>query len=170
MANLRKLWNLHSGQLVGRLTGHSASIFSIEYTLDDRHLVSGSEDKTVRVWDTHSIGNHIVLPVGEGCVTVSSGDSLIFTGTLSGELLCWNINLGDETINPTPNRILAHDDSVFSVQYLPKIGSIITASRDRSVKLWSLETVEQSEAPAKAQVSFLGHKVGTHQPFSECRR
>lgn len=144
---------------MGTLIGHTAAIFSLEYTPDNRHIVSGSEDKTVRVWDTHSFSSRIVLPVSEGCVTVSSGDSHIFTGTLSGELLSWNLNLGNETVDATPKRILAHDESVFSVQYLPKTDSIITASRDCSVKMWTLETVDREIAPAKARIEFLAHKA-----------
>ncbi|KAH8672846.1 quinon protein alcohol dehydrogenase-like superfamily, partial [Tricladium varicosporioides] len=49
------VWDLKSGQLVETLTGHTAAIFSIEYTPDGSHIVSGSEDKTVRVWDSHSL-------------------------------------------------------------------------------------------------------------------
>lgn len=141
------------------MTGHTATIFSIEYTPDGYHIVSGSEDKTVRVWDAHSLRGRIVLPLGAGCVSVCSGNSRIFTGTLAGELLSWSLNFGDETADATPKSILAHDDSIYSVRYVSKIDSIITASRDRYIKVWPLSTVDQSITAANAEKELLAHKV-----------
>ena len=34
-----------------KLTGHTKAVYSISYSSDGKHLVSGSYDKTVRVWD-----------------------------------------------------------------------------------------------------------------------
>jgi WD40 repeat protein len=137
----------------------------MKYSPDGSHIVSGSEDKTVRVWDAHSLRSPIVLPLGVGCVCVSSGKSRIFTGTLAGELLSWSLNSGDETADATPKSILAHDDSIFSVQYVSKIDSIITASRDRYIKVWSLSTVDQSITAVKAEQEFLAHKVCAFKGF-----
>jgi WD40 repeat protein len=131
----------------------------MEYTPDRSHIVSGSEYKTVRVWGAHSLHSRIVLPLGAGCVCVSYGESRIFTGTLAGELLSWSLNFGHETADATPKSILAHDDSIFSVQYVSKIDIIITASRDRYIKLWPLNTVDQCITAAKAEKKFLAHKV-----------
>ena len=33
------------------LTGHSDSVFSVAYSPDGKHIVSGSYDNTVKVWD-----------------------------------------------------------------------------------------------------------------------
>jgi WD40 repeat protein len=119
----------------------------------------GAKIRLFRVWDAHSLRSRIVLPLGAGCVCVSSGNSRIFTGTLAGELLSWSLNFGDETADATPKSILAHDDSIFSVQYVSKIDSIITASRDRYVKVWPLSTVDQSITAAKAEKELVAHKI-----------
>jgi WD40 repeat protein len=87
--------------------------------------------------------------------------TLIFAGTLSGELLYWKVNPEYETLEITPKRILVYEDSVFSVQCLPKIKSVISASRDKSVKLWSLKPVDCVVTPARAQREFRAHKLGT---------
>ena len=39
----------HPGQCT--LTGHSGSVFSVAYSPDGKHIVSGSCDNTVKVWD-----------------------------------------------------------------------------------------------------------------------
>ena len=34
------------------LTGHSGWVRSVAYSPDGKHIVSGSEDKTVKIWDS----------------------------------------------------------------------------------------------------------------------
>ena len=36
------------------LTGHSGSVYSVAYSPDGKHLVSGSYDNTVKVWDAQT--------------------------------------------------------------------------------------------------------------------
>ena len=34
------------------LTGHSGPVYSVAYSPDGKHIVSGSGDKTVKIWDS----------------------------------------------------------------------------------------------------------------------
>jgi WD40 repeat protein len=34
------------------LTGHSNKVTSVAYSPDGKHVVSGSDDKTVKIWDS----------------------------------------------------------------------------------------------------------------------
>ena len=34
-----------------KLTGHTKAVYSISYSADGKHLVSGSFDKSIIVWD-----------------------------------------------------------------------------------------------------------------------
>ena len=36
------------------LTGHSDSVYSVAYSPDGKHIVSGSRDNTVKIWDAQS--------------------------------------------------------------------------------------------------------------------
>ena len=36
------------------LRGHSEGVFSVAYSPDGKHIVSGSEDCTVKVWDSQT--------------------------------------------------------------------------------------------------------------------
>jgi len=36
------------------LTGHSDSVWSVSYSPDGKHIVSGSRDSTVKTWDAQS--------------------------------------------------------------------------------------------------------------------
>ena len=36
------------------LTGHSREVYSVAFSPDGKHIVSGSRDRTVKVWDSHT--------------------------------------------------------------------------------------------------------------------
>jgi WD40 repeat protein len=52
------------GEPVCTLTGHSGWVESVAYSPDGKHIVSGSRDQTVKVWDaaTGKEVSHRVLP------------------------------------------------------------------------------------------------------------
>jgi periodic tryptophan protein 2 len=44
------VWSVQTGQLLDQLSGHEAPVSSLAFAADGNHLVSGSWDRTVRVW------------------------------------------------------------------------------------------------------------------------
>jgi WD40 repeat protein len=46
-----RLWDIHTGQLVKHLTGHTDYVSSVSFTHDGTGLISGSHDQTVKHWD-----------------------------------------------------------------------------------------------------------------------
>jgi WD40 repeat protein len=46
-----KVWDSRSGELVRNFRGHTGLVSSLAFSPDARLLVSGSRDKTVKVWD-----------------------------------------------------------------------------------------------------------------------
>jgi WD40 repeat protein/serine/threonine protein kinase len=47
-----KVWDSHTGRLVHIFRGHTGLVSSLAFSPDGHRLVTGSRDKTVKVWDT----------------------------------------------------------------------------------------------------------------------
>jgi WD40 repeat protein len=48
------LWDVASRKLIGRLLGHTSDIEALEFTPNNRFVISSSEDRTVRIWSVDS--------------------------------------------------------------------------------------------------------------------
>ena len=48
------LWNVNSGQLIGRLQGHTSDVEAVAFSPNGKFVVSASEDKSVRIWSVEN--------------------------------------------------------------------------------------------------------------------
>ena len=130
----------HGGRLVMTLKGHEDSVNSLSYSEDGLFIASGSEDGTVRVWDTRS-GEATLDPLrsGNGKVTAvvfaPSGKSVV-SGTETGTVCIWNILAGQSTMQ----QLFGHSESVVSVAVSSDSRIIASASCDRTVRVWRIGT------------------------------
>jgi WD40 repeat protein len=46
-----KLWNIHTGECLETLHGHSKRVCSVAFSSDGKTLASGSGDETIKLWD-----------------------------------------------------------------------------------------------------------------------
>ena len=50
------LWDLGSGRRIKKMTGHTASVYSLAFSAESSVLVSGGADWTVKCWDVKDAG------------------------------------------------------------------------------------------------------------------
>jgi COMPASS component SWD3 len=53
-----KVWNAQTGSLVHTLEGHLAGVSTISWAPDSTILASGSDDKSIRLWDVRTVCSH----------------------------------------------------------------------------------------------------------------
>ncbi|KAF8991257.1 WD40 repeat-like protein [Hymenopellis radicata] len=80
-----------TGELLGTLEGHTKPITSVAFFPDGSRLVSGSEDRSIRTWDTRNRGNIMKVLTGHNSsitsVAVSVGGEQIVSTSMDGSVI-----------------------------------------------------------------------------------
>ena len=114
--------------------GHSDHIYAIR--ISGPHLLSGSVDKTIRVWDLSDhrlIGQPMCGHTGAVlCLDFDShpGGDVIFSGDHSGQLMSWRFS----TQTMIAKVDVAHDAAIIRLKFDETV--VITASADQTIKVW----------------------------------
>ncbi|KZT50154.1 hypothetical protein CALCODRAFT_478617 [Calocera cornea HHB12733] len=141
------------------LRGHIDDVRSVAFSADGSRIVSGSKDKTVRVWDAvrgQPVGDPLV---GHehwhwvSSVAFSPDGSRILSGSHDKTLRVWNTETGQRIGEP----LVGHEDWVTSVAFSPDGSRIVSGSEDKTVRVvMSIgETVRTTRETASQGLSQL---------------
>jgi WD40 repeat protein len=118
--------------------GHISSVSSVAYSPDGKTCISGSGDRTLKLWDV-STGACIRTFIGHDhfvrSVAYSPDGKTCLSASWDSTLKLWDINSGDCILTFT-----GHQYFVRSVAISPDGGTCISGSWDQSVKLWDIST------------------------------
>jgi len=122
------------------LTGHKRQVFSVAFSPDGTILASGSEDRTIKLWDVKTGTEILTLtwhdkPISS--VAFSPDGTILASGSWDGAIKLWDVKTGTEILT------LGHDKSISSVAFSPD-GTILAAGLGdytiKQVKLWNVKT------------------------------
>jgi WD40 repeat protein len=126
-----------------KFEGHDEKVDAVAVLPDGRHMVSGSADRTLNLWD---LMTGVVLKKMEGhydevkALAVSRDGRLIASGDESGDFIAWQGKTGESLTEP----IKAHSQAISSLDFSPDGAVLATASASvvskDGIKLWSTET------------------------------
>ncbi|KAI1262127.1 WD40-repeat-containing domain protein [Xylariaceae sp. FL1019] len=133
---------LHSGLLwnhdFGLLKGHNGHwVRSVAFSPDGRLIASGSDDASVRIWDTETGTTQHRLAIGSDwiyCVAFSSRN-YIAAGSDEGTVVVWDSVLGHELFRQETYR----GDRVQALAFSPDGGYLAGVSRAQLL-LWNLDS------------------------------
>jgi WD40 repeat protein/serine/threonine protein kinase len=127
-----------TGQELMRLKGHSDRVLAVAFSPDGKRVVTGSQDKTAKIWDVES-GREILTLKGHakgiGAVLFSPDGSLIATGSNDTTVKIWGTEGGHDIEFKDPDSRF-----VQSVAFSPDGKQIVTGSRTKIPIVWDAET------------------------------
>ena len=138
------------------LRGHSGPVYSVSFSPDGRHIISGSEDGMIKVWNATS-GEEVRTLEGHErrvfSVVFSPDGSQIASGSLDNTVKVWNAATGEEIQTLSAHferlsRLRDRDDNYphqgQSVAFSPDghriIGTSKNSSGQRRIEVWDAAT------------------------------
>jgi len=91
------IFNALTGSQTAVLSGHTSYVRSLAFSLDGALLVSGSDDKTVKLWDVQTGGvvktfhGHTLVVCS---VSISADNTMIASGSADKTIRLWDIRKG----------------------------------------------------------------------------
>jgi len=123
------------------LRGHEGRVRSVAFAPQSRRIVSGSSDKTVRVWDAET-GDQVARLDGHErgvtSVAFAPDSGRIVSGSDDKTVRVWDAETGAQLA-----RLDGHEDDVTSVAFSPDGRRIVSGSSDKTVRVWDAETGDQ---------------------------
>ncbi|XP_017773696.1 PREDICTED: NACHT domain- and WD repeat-containing protein 1 [Nicrophorus vespilloides] len=132
--NTLKIWSLIKDDEKFHV-GHSEEITCFVLTMDSLHVITGSRDMSLKVWQV-SGGKLSQVLIGHTdavtCVAVSVADkSLIISGSCDSNLIVWDINTGADV-----HTLSAHLSYITCVKCSGDGSIAISGSDDKSLIIW----------------------------------
>lgn len=130
-----KKWKSASFKQV-TLTGHIGTVWTLGF--DSQKLVTGSFDKTVKIWDmkTHrclrTLRGH-AYPIQ--CLQFQ--DNMLITGSLDNTIRVWDTDTG-EFMGALTNQ--AHNFDVYCLQFHGD--RLVSGSSDSTIRVWNMVSLE----------------------------
>jgi WD40 repeat protein len=128
-------WYYHwreNHQELATLTRHASTVNWVALSKD--RLASGSNDKTVKLWNFEKRQEPpIVLPEGGDSITgnFSPDGKTLATGSSDGTVSLWSVATGEKL-----KTLKGHSEQVQWVEFSPDGKTLASASFDKTVRLW----------------------------------
>ncbi|XP_034989282.2 autophagy-related protein 16-1 isoform X2 [Zootoca vivipara] len=86
-----RIWTVDDHRLRHTLTGHSGKVLSAKFLLDNARIVSGSHDRTLKLWDLRSKVCIKTVFAGSSCNDLVCTEQCVMSGHFDKKIRFWDI-------------------------------------------------------------------------------
>jgi WD40 repeat protein len=140
-----KIWHPGAQDLIDILEQHNGAVRCLSFSGNGQILASGADDRKIHLWNRRQREASGTISWGDGVPhSISfSHDGLFLTSGSYRKIKIWCLQ--DETGSESPNAKLlhtltAHSHIVTGVIFCPDHQTLISASRDGTIKVWQWKT------------------------------
>ncbi|XP_046853261.1 autophagy-related protein 16-1-like isoform X2 [Xenia sp. Carnegie-2017] len=136
-----RVWTYGDGRQRHTLTGHGNKVTSARFFLDSTKVVSGSHDRTLKIWDLKTRACSRTIFAGSSCndlVTTSLASTTIISGHFDKRIRFW-----DSRSDTSSNEIVL-SGRITSLSISPDRNTLLAATRGDALKLINLRMSQVS--------------------------
>ncbi|XP_067394913.1 autophagy-related protein 16-1 isoform X2 [Emydura macquarii macquarii] len=145
-----RIWTVDDYRLRHTLTGHSGKVLSAKFLLDNARIVSGSHDRTLKLWDLRSKVCIKTVFAGSSCNDIVCTEQCVMSGHFDKKIRFWDIRT--ESIV----QELELFGRITALDLNPERTELLTCSRDDLLKIIDLRV-----NAVKQTFSAQGFKCGS---------
>ncbi|XP_036109746.1 autophagy-related protein 16-1 isoform X1 [Molossus molossus] len=127
-----RIWTVDDSRLRHTLTGHSGKVLSAKFLLDNARIVSGSHDRTLKLWDLRSKVCIKTVFAGSSCNDIVCTEQCVMSGHFDKKIRFWDIR--SETII----REMELLGKITALDLNPERTELLSCSRDDLLKIIDL--------------------------------
>ncbi|KAB5591586.1 Lissencephaly-1 [Ceratobasidium theobromae] len=129
------------------------AVLSVAFSPDGTRIISGSSDKTIRVWDGQT-GKMVLDPLqghteSVNSVAFSPNGTRIVSGSSDKTIRVWDGQTGKLVFDP----LQGHTSLVYSVAFSPNGTRIVSGSEDKTIRVWDGQTGKMVLDPLQGHTS-----------------
>ncbi len=121
-------------QLLHSFTGHSHIVRSLAVSADGKILVSGSRDKTIKIWHLetgelmHTLKGH---RDGVYAIALSPHGHILASGSVDKTIKLWHLETGELL-----GTFIGHTNTVTALAFTASGEILVSGSLDKTIKIW----------------------------------
>ncbi|XVE62302.1 hypothetical protein DITRI_Ditri06bG0107400 [Diplodiscus trichospermus] len=145
--NSVRLWESERQCCIGLGIGHMGAVGAVAFSKKRQDFfVSGSSDRTIKVWNFDGLSDDIEQPISLkakavvaahdkdiNSLAVAPNDSLVCSGSQDRTACVWRL---PDLVSVV--KFTGHKRGIWSVEFSPVDQCVITASGDKTVKIWAI--------------------------------
>jgi U3 small nucleolar RNA-associated protein 13 len=138
-----RIWDLHKRKSAAILDSHVSVVRSLQYSPQEKVLVSGSRDKTLIIWDSYKWKPQRTIAALEGVESAGfiADGKILYSGGENGRLRMWSASSGRELTREQEAGI--ETDEIVNILYYSSLRYLITVHADQVLNFHSLKSAEE---------------------------